>query len=252
MGTLDGKVAVITGAGSGIGAAMARAMATEGATVVLSDISGAEETVAGEIGGDASAVHADVSKEDDVRALIDGTVERHGRIDVLCNNAGIDGTITPFAELTLESYDEVIGINLRGVFLGMRFALPHMIRAGRGSIINTASVAAFVAFEGAAPYCAAKAGVMGLTRAAALDHSRSGVRINAICPGVIRTAILDDLKANAPQLFEQVVSGAQQMSAAKRIAEPEEVAAAAVFLAGDGASFVTGSGLVVDGGWMAM
>jgi NAD(P)-dependent dehydrogenase (short-subunit alcohol dehydrogenase family) len=252
MGQLDGKVAIVTGGGSGIGAAMARSMAAEGATVLVSDITGAEENVAGEIGGAASAMHADVSCADDVRALIDSTVERHGRLDVLCNNAGIDGDVTPFSELTVETFEQVVAINLRGVFLGMRYALPVMLEQRGGSIINTASVAAFVGFAGSGPYCATKAGVIGLTRAAALDHSSVGVRINAICPGVVRTGILQALEQKAPELFEQIVTGAKQMSASRRVAEPEEIAAAAVFLASDGASFVTGSALVVDGGWTAM
>ena len=252
MGTLDGKVAVVTGGGSGIGRAMAIALAAEGASVVIGDISGAQDAVASEIGGAASAVHADVTSDDDVRAMIAAAVDAHGRLDILCNNAGIDGDIAPLADCTIENFDRVIAINLRGVFLGMHHGIPAMLKNGAGSIINTASVAAFIAFEGASPYCAAKAGVLGLTRAAAAEYSAAGVRVNAICPGVIRTSILIGLEQHAPELYKQVLAHNEQMTASKRIAEPEEVAAVAVFLAGDGASFVTGSAVTVDGGWTAI
>jgi NAD(P)-dependent dehydrogenase (short-subunit alcohol dehydrogenase family) len=249
MGKLDGKVAIVTGAGDGIGRAMATALAAEGATVVVSDISGRQDEVAAEIGGGATAVRADVSVEDDIHALIQGTAEQHGRLDVLCNNAGIDGDIAPLAECTMENYDRVLAINLRGVFMGMRYAIPEMLKNGGGSIINTASVAAFVAFEGASPYCAAKAGVVGLTRSAAVEYSRAGVRVNAICPGVIRTSLMEQLP---PDLYQQVLTGAEQMSAVKRVGLPSEVAATAVFLASDDSSFITGTTINVDGGWTAI
>ena len=199
MGTLDGKVAIVTGGGSGIGRAIGIAMAAEGATVVLADITGAQDAVASEIGAAASAVHANVTSADDVKALVEDTVGTHGQLDVLCNNAGIDGDIGPLADCTLENFDRVIAVNLRGVFLGMRHGIPAMLAGSGGSIINTASVAAFVAFEGASPYCAAKAGVVGLTRTAAVECSRAGVRVNAICPGVIRTALMEGLEQNAPR-----------------------------------------------------
>ena len=255
MGTLEGRVAIVTGGGSGIGRAMGIAMAAEGATVILADITGAEEETAAAIGDGATAVHADVTSDDDMRALIKGTVGAHGRLDVMCNNAGIDGEIAPLAECTLENFDRVIAINLRGVFLGMRHAIPAMLEndpPARGSIINTASVAAFVAFRGASPYCAAKAGVLGLTRVGAAEYSAAGVRVNAICPGVIRTSILRHLEEHAPELLNQIIADNEQMTASKRIAEPEEVASVAVFLAGDGASFITGSAVTVDGGWTAI
>jgi NAD(P)-dependent dehydrogenase (short-subunit alcohol dehydrogenase family) len=248
MGKLDGKVAIVTGGGNGIGRAICVALAAEGAVVVVSDITGDANRVATEIGRGATAVRADVSDANDVRGLVDHTVKTHGRLDILCNNAGIDGEIGPLADGSLENFSRVIAVNLRGVFLGMKYGIPAMLDNGGGSIINTASAAAHVAFEGVGPYCAAKAGVLGLTRVAAAEYSGQGIRVNAVCPGMTRTSMFLGLEQNAPELFAQSMEAAERATPSKRIAEPEEVASVVVFLAGDGASFITGSSVMADGG----
>src|SRR4051794_39485768 len=170
-GRLDGKVSIITGAGSGIGAATARRFHAEGAKVVLADISGAQEDIAKELGDGALAVHTDVSSSESVQSMINTTVEQFGRLDVLYNNAGIDGDFFPVGELPEESWDKVQNINLRGVYLGLRYGIPAMLASGGGSIINTASMAATVAFPTMASYCAAKGGVIMLTKTAAAEYA---------------------------------------------------------------------------------
>lgn len=241
-GRLEGKVAIVTGAGSGIGAATARRFHAEGAKVVLADVSGAQDTVAKELGDGALPVQVDVTNGTSVQAMIATTLQELGRLDVLYNNAGIDGDIAPVGEMSEESWDRVQSVNLRGVFLGVRYGIPAMLQSGGGSIINTASMAATVAFPTMASYCAAKGGVVMLTKTAAAEYAGQGVRVNSISPGTIYTAITDSL----PQDMIQGIIGRNPIP---RIADASEVAALAVFLASDESGFITGADHLIDGGY---
>jgi NAD(P)-dependent dehydrogenase (short-subunit alcohol dehydrogenase family) len=247
MSRLEDKVAIVTGAGSGIGKAIAHRFAAEGALVVVSDISGEEQHTAREIGERAIAVRADVSALEDVRALIESAVTRYGRLDILVNNAGIEGHQAATADCTEENFDRVIAVNLRGVFLGMKYALPVMLRGGGGSIINVASVAGLVGFPNIPAYCASKGGVVQLTRTTALEYAREHVRVNAICPGVIWTPMVERFSGNTAEGRQQM----EQMEPVGRLGTPEDVAAMAVYLASDESAFVTGTALPVDGGMVA-
>lgn len=243
-GRLAAKVAVVTGAGSGIGEAIVEAFHREGAEVVAADISGKQEEVAGRLGDGCIPVRADVASSGDVQNMLAAAVDNFGRIDVLVNNAGIDGPVANTGEYSEDDFDLVWSINGRGVFLGMRYGIPIILErgGGAGSIINTASMASLVAFPGMAAYCAAKGAVLMLTKTAAAEYAKEGLRVNAIMPGAIRTAITDSLP---PELIQGVV-GATPMG---RFADPAEVANLAVFLASDESSFITGAGLLIDGGY---
>jgi len=244
-GRLEGKVAVVTGAGSGIGAATAKAFHREGAKVVAADVSGLQEDVAKELGEGCLAIHADVSKGEDVRKMLAAAVEAFGRIDILHNNAGIDGAVAHTGEYEEADFDKVWSINGRGVFLGLRYAIPIMLETGGGSIINTASMASMVAFPGMPAYCAAKAAVVMLTKNAAAEYASRGIRVNAISPGPIRTAITDSLP---PELIKGVVDA----TPIGRFGDPSEVANLALFLASDESSFITGSEMLIDGAYTAL
>jgi NAD(P)-dependent dehydrogenase (short-subunit alcohol dehydrogenase family) len=246
---LDGKIALITGGGSGMGRVASELFATEGASVVVVDVAdeAGRQTVAGieAAGGRAIYVHADVSREDDARRMIEEAVGAFGRLDVLYNNAGVmladDGSVDATSE---EVWDRTLAINVKGVAHGCKYGIPAMIATGGGSIINVAS---FVAWMGAATsqtaYTASKGAVLAMTREIAVEYARKGIRCNALCPGPIDTPLLAELLADPAQRerrFVHIPMG--------RLGRPEELARAALFLASDESSFMTGASLIVDGG----
>ena len=253
-GRLAGKVAIITGAGSGIGRAMALLFAREGATVVAAGRTPAsiEETVAmirAETGWEAVAVAADVAIPADVKRMVRETVARFGRIDILCNNAGI-GSSKDVVAVEPDEWDRVFAVNVRGVYLGCKYALPHMLAQGGGSIINTASVLALVGAPERAAYCASKGAVVALTRQIAVEYADRGIRCNCLCPTTVDTPWVDRLLADAPDPVarRRALEERQPMG---RLATAEDVAAAALYLASDDAAFVTGTAMVIDGGLSA-
>jgi NAD(P)-dependent dehydrogenase (short-subunit alcohol dehydrogenase family) len=246
-GRLEGKVTVVTGAGSGIGRATAVLFAQEGAEVVCVDRSGEQRTVAQEIGRTAVAVDADVTVAADVERMIGTAEQRFGRLDVLFNNAGFGGPRKPLVEQDEATFDDVVAVNLKGVFLGMKFGIAAMLRSGGGSVVNTASSAALVGWRKHAIYAAAKGGVVQMTRSAALDYATQGIRVNAVCPGMTWTA-LSGATQDTPLPPADAVMKVQPMH---RWGLPSELAAAVLFLACDESSFVTGAALPVDGGYVA-
>jgi len=247
-GQFSGKVALITGGSSGIGRATALAFAREGAQVVVADVltEGGEETVQmiKKSGSPAIFIKTDVSKSSDVEQIVKKTVATYGRLDFGINNAGIEGAAAPTADCTEENWDRIIGVNLKGVWLCMKHEITQMLKQGGGAIVNMASVAGLVGFSGLPAYCASKGGVIQLTRAAALEYAKAGIRINAVCPGVIRTPMVDRLLGGQPE----AEAGFVAMEPVGRMGTPEEIAAAVVWLCSDAASFVIGHPMVVDGG----
>ena len=243
---LENKIAVITGAGSGMGKAMAEMFSAEGAKLVLADISGKQNEVAEAIGDAAVPVHCDVSNEADVQAMIATAEDKFGRLDILCNNAGFGGPMAPLADQTLDTWDRVHNTNIKGAFLGMKYGILSMLKTGGGSIVNTTSASGVVGWKHHSVYGAAKAGVNQLTKAAALDYSDRNIRINAVAPGTMWTGLVEASQQHAEPPADYPVLAGIPMG---RWGLARDIAAAALYLASDEAAYVTGVILPVDGGY---
>jgi len=245
---LEEKVVIVTGGGSGIGRATSLWFAREGAKVIVADVGveGGKETVKliREMGGEAVFVQTDVTRAAEVETLIQKAVATYGRLDCAFNNAGIMGAIALTAEGTEENWQVTIDVNLKGVWLCMKYEIPQMLKNGGGAIVNMASVVSLVGFRGLSAYSASKHGVLGLTKSAALEYATAGIRINAVSPGAIRTPLVDAAVRLDPQIEAQLIA----LEPIGRMGTPEEIAEAVVWLCSDEASFVTGHTLVVDGG----
>jgi NAD(P)-dependent dehydrogenase (short-subunit alcohol dehydrogenase family) len=252
MGRLEGKSVIITGAGSGIGRAASLLFSKEGAKLIIVDRSESVKETArlvSESGGTIEAVMADAGSESDVKGFIDKAVSKYGRLDAIWANAGISGGLVPLAEQTVEHWQEVLRVNLIGPFLAIKHAMPHMIKQNYGSIVCTASVAGLKAGASGHPYGASKAGVISLVQTTAYSLSGTGVRINAVCPGLIETGMTKPIFDNARQRGTDGKIG--QLNPLKRAGQPHELAAMGLFLASDDASYVNGQAIPVDGGLTA-
>jgi NAD(P)-dependent dehydrogenase (short-subunit alcohol dehydrogenase family) len=255
----DGKVTLVTGGSAGIGRATALAFAREGAKVVVADVAVAagEETVCmiRAAGGEATFRKADVSRAAEVEALVRSAVAAYGRLDCAHNNAGVEGVagaaLVPTADLTEENWDYTIGVNLKGVWLCMKYEIPQMLSQGRGVLVNTASILGLVGFRTVAAYVASKHGVVGLTRAAALEYAQAGIRINAICPGFIQTGMVDRVIDVLGRENPNVTAEVTALHPLGRMGIPAEVAEAVLWLCSDAASFMTGQAMTVDGGYVS-
>ena len=246
----SGKVAQVTGAASGIGREIALEYAAYGAKVSASDI---DEERGGRLveeirqaGGTASFTACDVSDAGQVRDLVDRAVSEYGRLDMACNDAGIEGELAPTVDASLDNFRKVIAINLQGVWACMKYQIPELIKAGGGSIVNVSSIAGLIGFPGLPAYVASKHGVIGLTRTAALEYAQQGVRVNAVCPGPIMTPMLERLMESTPGFREQILAGVPE----RRIGTPKDVAQCIMFLSSKQAAYVTGQALAIDGGWV--
>lgn len=250
-GVIDGKVALITGGSGGIGRASSLEFARQGAKVVVADllVEAGQETVQliRAAGGEATFVKTDVTEAAQVKALVGQTLETYGRLDCAFNNAGIEGGMAKTGDYTEDRWDHIIAINLKGVWLCMKYEIQHMLGHGGGAIVNTASVAGLVGFRYGPAYVASKHGVNGLTKTAALEYAKAGIRVNAVCPGVIRTPMFERGVQKNPGLEERFAA----VHPIGRIGQPEEIARAVVWLCSAAASFVTGTQLPVDGGFVA-
>ena len=249
--SFQNKVAFVTGGANGIGRATALAFAREGANVVVADVSeeGNQETsrMIEELGGRALAVRCDVSRAEDVKAALDKAVEVFRRLDFAFNNAGVEQPITAAAEVTEEEWNRIIRVNLRGVFLCLKYEIPLMLKQGGGAIVNTSSGAGVKGFKGQAAYAATKFGIVGLTKSAALDYASANIRINAVCPGIVATPMMQRFTGGTTE-GEQTVIAQEPIG---RMGTPEEIAAAVLWLCSDAAAFVVGHAMVVDGGQTA-
>jgi NAD(P)-dependent dehydrogenase (short-subunit alcohol dehydrogenase family) len=247
----EGKVALVTGAGSGIGRATALSFANEGAKVVIDDINvdGGEETLRmiNSAGGEAIFVEANISKAAEVEALVRKAIEAYGRLDCAYNNAGVGEPLKRIHKTTEENWDRVMATNLKGVYLCMKYEIPHMLKQGKGAIVNTSSLAGLKGLSGQAAYVASKHGVVGLTKSAAIEYATLGIRINCICPGVINTPLIAPNMKDRPH----VEKGYIDMEPIGRLGKPEEIASAVLWLCSDEASFAIGSIFSVDGGVVA-
>jgi NAD(P)-dependent dehydrogenase (short-subunit alcohol dehydrogenase family) len=243
---LDKKVAVITGAGSGMGSAMAKLFASEGAKVICADISGKQDDVAAAIGESAVPIHADVANENDIQRMIAAAEDKFGRLDILVNNAGFGGPMAPLHEQSVENWDRVHSVNIRGVFFGMKYGIASMLKTGGGAIVNISSASGLVGWKHHGVYGAAKAGVNQLTKTAALDYAGKNIRVNAVLPGTMWTGLVKQ-----SQQFPEPPPGARRLPGIPldRWGRASDIAYAALYLASDEAAYVTGVLLPVDGGY---
>jgi len=252
MSRLSGKVAIITGAASGMGRATAIRFAGEGAKIVIADLNkeGGEAAARDcrENGSDAVFQKTDVSGEADVKAAVERAVKEFGRLDIIYNNAGLGGAVGPLDQITVENWDKTLGILLRGVFLGMKHSIPAMRKVGGGSIISTASIAGIQGYAGIHAYSAAKAAVINLTRSAATELAKDKIRVNCICPGGINTPLIYGNIPGGENTTAQFLSKMQPMT---REGRPDDIANMALFLASDESEWITGTAMVVDGGYTA-
>jgi NAD(P)-dependent dehydrogenase (short-subunit alcohol dehydrogenase family) len=242
-----GKVAMVTGSSYGIGKSTAIYFAKKGASVVLSDWADDIDTLdtITALGGKAIFVKADVSNEADVKSIVSETIKHFGRLDYAFNNAGIEGAQGTIHESSNDNWDKVIGINLTGAYYCMKHQIPEMLKTGGGSIVNNASIAGLVGFSGIPAYVASKHALVGLTKNVALDYAKQNIRVNAVCPGVIHTPMIDRFTGGDPEVIAQMVA-AKPMG---RMGLPEEIAETVVFLCSNASSFITGQAIAVDGGW---
>ncbi|MBD2534314.1 SDR family oxidoreductase [Nostoc flagelliforme FACHB-838] len=251
MITLENKVALVTGATSGIGKATALALGRAGAKVVFSGRREPEGEATAALMRNAGAeclfVRSDVSSEEDVKALVQKTIYTYGRLDCAFNNAGIEAPLKPLHEHSIEDFDKLMAINVRGLFLCMKYEIRQMLSQGVGVIVNNSSMGGLIAFPGVSPYIASKHAVMGLTRSAALDYAKQDIRINAINPGLIATDMIDRLVGQVGSTTDDLASTVPM----GRMGQAEEIAQAVVFLCSDAASYITGQSLVIDGGFTA-
>ncbi|WP_036479970.1 SDR family oxidoreductase [Myxosarcina sp. GI1] len=249
--SLESKVALVTGGTSGIGRATAIALGAAGAKVVFSGRREPEgkETAAmiRDVGAECLFVRSDVSREKDVKALVQKTIETYGKLDCAFNNAGIDPPSIPLHEQSIEDFDKLMAINLRGLFMCMKYEILAMLDRGEGVIVNNSSMAGLIGFPGVSPYVASKHAVMGLTRSAALDYGKQGIRINAINPGIIATQMIDRLTETTETTADDLVSAIPM----GRMGQAEEIAKPVVFLCSDASGYITGQPLVLDGGYTA-
>ena len=250
-GMFQGKVALVTGAGSGLGLAAARAFAAEGACLVLADVDkGAVEAAAARLvasGHQALAVHCNVADEAQVKAMVDLTVATYGRLDAAYNNAGINSPVAETADASGDEFERVHGVNLRGVWNCMKYELLQMREQGSGAIVNCSSLGGLVGIAGRGVYHASKHGVIGLTKSAALEYAARGIRINAVCPGIIETPMVADMLEREPEAMQELM----KEQPIGRLGQSDEIAAAVLWLCSPGASFVIGHALAVDGGYTA-
>lgn len=244
---LEGKTAILTGAGSGMGLATARLFHKHGANLVLADISGAQDTTAKELGDRSVAIQTDVSKAADSKAMIDLALSEFGGLDILCNIAGAIAPMVSFHESSEEDFDKMVDVNLRGVFLSMKYAIPELLKRGGGSIVNVASTAALIGTPNLASYSAAKSGVLGLTKTVALEYAEQQIRANTLCPGTIKTPMMDQGIADNPGAYEYL----RDLVPVRRVGTADEIANGMLFLASDQSSYITGIALPVEGGQTA-
>lgn len=244
-------VALITGASTGIGRATALAFGKSGAQVVLADVNmdalGKTAFEIKEAGGKAEFFKCDVSKDADVKVLVAKTVSLFGRLDMAFNNAGVEGQQALTPDCTEENWDRVFNTNLKGVWLCMKYQIPQMLKQGGGSIVNCSSIAGVIGFPGIPAYTASKHGVLGLTKTAALEYAKNNIRVNAVCPGVIQTPMIDRFTHGEAQIRKQLVDG----EPIGRVGQPDEIASAVLWLSSPDAAFTTGHSMVIDGGWVA-